>query len=187
MSKDQDKAPAPAPAQKGAQAPAEQKPAQTAEQEAIERQQARDAADLASAPQHVRDVAERLGGDVPRAAPKAGEGLRTTGTALAPAAPELEPAPPPAEFRAAPTSPGASERASWPSGGVSFEASQQLEQVRVRTKDPASAGIFVGSVHATRDGAVVNLSEVRARGEEHVRALLSDPRIEVAPVEAKKP
>lgn len=148
-------------------------------QAALERQKERDKADLEDAPEYVRQTAERLGGDAPRAAPKATDGVRTGGDSTA-TAPELAPAPPPAEFRAAPTHPGdRAERESWPDAAVSLEDAEKDGQVRVRTRDANSAGLHVGSVFVTATGGLVDVAQVRLRGAEHLRALLTDPRIQV--------
>lgn len=136
-------------------------------------------AELAGAPQHVKDAAARMGGSVPRAAPKGGEG--TLGRAVESPYPELEPPTPPAEFRAAPTAPGdAPEREAWDGGGVKLADLEAAGAViQVRTRDPRSAGVYAGGVRVLPEAHDVQVDLVRARSAGHLAQLLADPSVEV--------
>ena len=114
-----------------------------------------------------------------RAAPKGGEG--TLGRAVDSAYPELEPPVPAAEFRAAPTAPGARpERESWGDNRLTAADVETVGTVvEVRTKDPNSAGVYAGGVRVLPDAHDESVDLVRARSAEHLAQLLTDPRVEV--------
>jgi hypothetical protein len=111
-----------------------------------------------------------------RAAPKGGEGSNP-----APAAakfPELEPPPPPEEYRVAPVTPEDIVREKF-GERPNVEALRKAVHVRARTLDPLSAGVYVANEFIDRLGRVIPISQVTLRGEAHLAALATDPRIEV--------
>lgn len=133
--------------------------------------------ELAKLPEHVRDAAKRQGGGVPRAAPKGGEG--TLDRAFDPAHPELEPTPPPTEYRAAPVGPrDAAERPKYGDKPKNEDLAVGT-RVRVRTVDPNAAPIYVAGAYVPREGVELAVDDIRNRSEAHVVQLLADPRIEV--------
>lgn len=166
-----------APEQKQAKAAAA--PEQTAEQKEAQKRA------LQTAPAFVREQAERTGGEVPRAAPKAGEGTNPDLTTTE--HPELEPPVPPTEYRAAPPAPGTEERAKWSGGRPTIEDLEDADYVEVRTVDPASAGFFVAGIRVDRFGVRAPLLPIRKRGEAHLSMLATDPRVEVRIVDSLNP
>jgi hypothetical protein len=135
-------------------------------------------AELAAAPQHVKDAAAKHGGGVPRAAPKGGEG--TLNVPADAAYPDLEPPPPPSEYRAAPTGP--SDPPERPKFGEKPSLAQLADpglRVRARTLDPRSGGLYSGGVRIGAEPVEIAVDEVRQRSAGHLAQLLSDPRIEV--------
>ncbi len=132
---------------------------------------------LEQAPQAVKDAADKMGGEVPMAAPKGGEGVRVP--PYESKVPELEPPPAPTEYRVAPAAPSElPERA----GYGDKPKAEDLDvgaRLRVRTVDPAAAPVYSGGVYVTRDGVELAVAEVRGRSEAHLAQLLADPRIEV--------
>lgn len=139
---------------------------------------------LETAPAEIQAQADRLGGQVPRAAPKAGEGQNPDATKSA--FPELEPPVPPTEFRAAPVAPGEEEREAWPaSDRPNLAALEAADEVEVRTTDPKSAPFYVAGVRVDRFGVKAKLAPIIARGRSHVAMLAEDPRVEVRLVTAR--
>jgi hypothetical protein len=61
----------------------------------------------------------------------------------------------------------------------SYEDLKKAETVRARTKDPASAGIYVAGSLVTKEGVTLHPDRIIARGETFLRALLSDEDIEL--------
>lgn len=139
-------------------------------------------------PEHVKAAAEKLGGDVPRAAPKGHEGPPAK---LAPneddpnrAVPELEPALPPTEYRAAPYATTPKERDAWDAGArPSREDLETATTVEIRTTDPRSAGIYIAGIMVKPEPQKLAVETVRARGISHLAQLATDPRIEVRGIE----
>ncbi len=133
-------------------------------------------------PQHVRDAADKLGGEVPTAAPKGHEGPPAK---LAPsdqdrAIAELEPAKPPSEYRAAPYDTEPTERDAWDANARPTAADlADLTTVRIRTRDPRSAGIYIAGIMVKPEAQELSVETVRARGQSHLAQLATDPRIEV--------
>jgi hypothetical protein len=121
-------------------------------------------------------VKQRLG-EVPRSAPKAGEGANPIQTE--PAHPELEPPPAPVDLRVAPSAPGAVERPSLSGTRPTLKELQEARAVRAQTVDELSGGLYVAGEFITRTPREIPLAQVIARGPGHVAALASDPRIEV--------
>jgi hypothetical protein len=141
---------------------------------------------LKSAPQYVQDAAAQGDGSVPLAAPKGGEGIRVTVSTASSVPTDLQPPPPPAEYRAAPSAPGDGDTEARDKTSLGYEDATKATRLSVRTRDPQSAPIMVGGVYVTREGSVVEVSQVRARGgrtDSHLHALLSDPRVEVTRVD----
>lgn len=132
---------------------------------------------LSTAPAEIKEQAERLGGQVPRAAPKGGEGVNPDATRTE--FPELQPPIPPTEFRAAPVAPGDEEREKWSGARPTIKELEDADVVEVRTLDPKSAPFFVAGIRVDRFGVKANLAPIIARGKSHVAMLANDLRIEV--------
>lgn len=132
---------------------------------------------LINAPPEVQAVAERLGGQVPRSAPKGGEGVNAILTDSP--NPELEPPVPPQLYRHAPVAPGEEERERWGGTRPTAEELEKATEVEVRTVDPKSAGFYVAGIKVERFAQRAPIAGVLRRGASHLAALASDPRIEV--------
>jgi hypothetical protein len=121
-------------------------------------------------------AAARTGGVPPRAAPKGGEG--TLAVVREVAHPELEPPPGPAEFRVAPAAPTEVDRPTF-GDKPDYKALRDALFIEVQTVDELSAGIYVAGVLVQRTPTLVEVATILGRGENYLKGLLADPRIQL--------
>jgi hypothetical protein len=126
----------------------------------------------------IEAASEQSGGEEPpRAAPKGGEG--TNEPARQVEHPELEPPVPPTEYRVAPSAPGELEREEFEGTRPTFDEVKQAGIVLAQTTDKKSAGVYVGGVFVTSTPVEVDVESVLARGASHLRALITDLRVQL--------
>lgn len=113
----------------------------------------------------------------PRAAPKGGEGVNAAVREVE--HPELEPPVPPPEYRVAPSAPDELERDEFEGDRPTFDQAKESGKLLVQTTDKKSAGIYVGGIYVTPTPVEVDVEAVLARSPSHLRALLTDIRVQL--------
>ncbi|HMI89801.1 MAG TPA: hypothetical protein VK509_00480, partial [Polyangiales bacterium] len=73
----------------------------------------------------------------------------------------------------------ATERDQWPQAKISLKELTEATNIRARTKDPKSAGLYVAGSLVTNEGVDISPARLLRRGDSFLSALLENQDIEL--------